>query len=60
MGFVDGEHCLYVTKKNFDEVVKEVKERPSQEMADKARQLVLGKWTARHFADYIYGQSYRT
>jgi hypothetical protein len=55
MGFRDGESCIYVTKKNFDEVVRAVKRRIGfyQPIADKGRETALN-WTAEKFAERIH------
>lgn len=57
MGFQDGHHCLYVTKKNFADVVRQVKADPAafQAIANNGHSLALNHWTARHFAEAVYG-----
>ena len=57
MGFVDGESCIYVTRKNFDDCIRSFTEDVEgyQAIADKGRQLILNEWTAKHFADFVYG-----
>ena len=59
MGFKDGENCIYINKKNFKKVVEDFKNNISdyQQMATKGRKLVEEKWTADHFADFIYDHS---
>ena len=56
LGFKDGEHCIYVDKNNFIEKVKAFTGNPEayQHIATAGRELVLSKYTARHFADHIY------
>lgn len=55
LGFQDGHTHIYVTRKNFLEVVKDVKRDPAayQAIANNGRSLVLNHWTARHFAERI-------
>jgi len=56
LGFRDGENCFYVDKNNFKERIDSLKANPAsyQHVADAGRKLVLRKYTARHFASYIY------
>lgn len=56
LGFRDNENCIYVDKDNFYSKVNDLLHSPEsyQQMADAGRRLVLSKYTARHFAEYIY------
>ena len=61
MGFKDGENCLFVSQKNFNSVIRGVKEDISfyQSIADAGRKLAENKYTDKHFADYIYNHARR-
>jgi len=55
VGFKDYETCVYVTKDNFDERIKDfVNDIPSyQNIANKGRELVEKNYTAKHFAEFL-------
>lgn len=57
MGFKDGESCLYVTKGNFNKTIRDFNNSDIDEyqrIADRGRELIENKWTAKHFANHIY------
>jgi len=56
LGFKDFETCVYVNYDNFEKRVKDFLNDISsyQKIADAGRKLVEDKYTAKHFADFIY------
>lgn len=58
LGFEDGKTCLYVNEQNLQDVCNEIKKEPAkfQSIANAGRNLVLTRYTARHFADHIYNK----
>ena len=56
LGFKDYKNCIYVNKDNFKERISLFKINPAsyQHIADAGRKLVLSKYTADHFANYVY------
>jgi hypothetical protein len=55
-GFRDGENCIFVEKNNFDERISDFVNHPLdyQSIATKGRELVEHRYTAQHFAQFIY------
>jgi len=58
LGFEDGTHCIHITQDNFKTKAREFLWEPEsfQFMADNARLLVMRKYTADHFANYVAGK----
>lgn len=56
LGFKDLETCVYVNKDNFEKRIKDfLNDIPSyQHIADAGRKLMEEKYTAKHFADFIF------
>jgi hypothetical protein len=57
MGFKDGENCIIVDGDNFKDRTRAFLESNPEEyqsIADKGRSLIETKWTAEHFAEYLY------
>ena len=59
MGFEDGVNCYFVTRNTFAArvalVLNNIQEH--QLMADRGRELVESKYTAKHFAEFIYNHA---
>lgn len=56
MGFADGVNCITVDRADFDDRVHTIIESPQefQAIADAGRELVMSRYTAVHFADWLY------
>jgi hypothetical protein len=56
MGFEDGVNCIAVTKDNFNQRISEFLADPVkyQSIADAGRELVAAKYTAEHFAEFLW------
>jgi len=61
LGFKDFKHCIYVNETNIKDRInafldsfKSDKIKRYQRIANAGRRLVAGKYTAEHFADFIY------
>jgi len=59
LGFKDYESCVYVNKDNFNDRISDFLAHPQdfQNVADAGRNLVKSKYTAKHFADFIYNKA---
>lgn len=56
MGFVDGVNCISVDRNNFDERIQDFLSSPAayQSVATAGRELATAKYTAWHFADFLW------